>query len=98
VIIAAHDQQNDVKKIYASIQHQELKDIEIIFVDDNSNDNTSSVIKSFMEKDKRIVYLKNDENRRAFYSRNKGILHARGEYILVIDPDDIILNNIYTYV
>ena len=47
-----------------------------------------------MENDKRIVLYKNDRNRRAFYSRNKGILHARGEYILVIDPDDIILNNI----
>ena len=47
-----------------------------------------------MEKDKRIVYLKNDINKKAFYSRNKGILNAKGKYILVIDPDDLILNNI----
>ena len=94
VILAVHDQQKDIKTIYASIQRQELKDIEIIFVDDNSKDNTSSIIKSLMEKDKRIVYLKNDENRRAFYSRNRGILNATGEYILAIDPDDLLLNNI----
>jgi len=94
VITAVHNQQNDVKKIYASIQRQELKDIEIIFVDDNSTDNTSYIIKSFMEKDKRIVYLKNEKNRRAFYSRNRGILNATGEYILIIDPDDLLLNNI----
>ena len=94
VITAVHNQQNDVKKIYASIQRQELKDIEIIFVDDNSTDNTSYIIKSLMEKDKRIVYLKNEENRRAFYSRNRGILNATGEYILIIDPDDLLLNNI----
>ena len=47
-----------------------------------------------MKYDNRIVYLKNDINKRAFYSRNKGILNAKGEYILVIDPDDLLLNNI----
>ena len=94
IVLAVHDQQKDIKTIYASIQRQELKDIEIIFVDDNSKDNTSFIIKSLMEKDKRIVYLKNEENRRAFYSRNRGILQAKGEYILAIDPDDLLLNNI----
>ena len=94
VILAVHDQQKDIKTIYASIQRQELKNIEIIFVDDNSKDNTSSIIKNLMEKDKRIVYLKNEQNRRAFYSRNRGILNATGEYILAIDPDDLLLNNI----
>ena len=68
IVIAVHDQQKDIKTLYASIQRQELKDIEIIFVDDNSKDNTSSIIKNLMKKDKRIVYLKNDINRRAFYS------------------------------
>ena len=47
-----------------------------------------------MELDKRIVYLKNNEQKRTFYSRNRGILESKGEYILVIDPDDLIINNI----
>ena len=47
-----------------------------------------------MKLDKRIVYLKNNEQKRAFYSRNRGILESKGEYILVIDPDDLIVNNI----
>ena len=47
-----------------------------------------------MKYDNRIVYLKNDINKRAFYSRYKGVKSARGEYILVIDPDDLLLNNI----
>ena len=47
-----------------------------------------------MKKDKRIIYIKNKINKGAFYSRNRGVLLARGEYILVIDPDDLILNNI----
>ena len=47
-----------------------------------------------MEKDKRIIYLKNDVNRHQFYSINKGVLNSSGEYILAIDPDDLIINNI----
>ena len=89
-----HNQDKYIKYIYSSIQKQEIKDIEIIFVDDASIDNTAKIIKDLMRKDKRIIYLKNNVTRRAFYSRNKGILEAKGEYILVIDPDDLLINNI----
>lgn len=47
-----------------------------------------------MKKDKRIIYIKNKFNKNAFYSRNKGVLFSKGEYILIIDPDDLLLNNI----
>ena len=41
LIITAHNQEKNIITIYASIQRQELKDIEIIFIDDASKDNTS---------------------------------------------------------
>ena len=78
LIITLYNQENYIKPIYASIQQQELKDIEIIFVDDNSIDNTTKAIEELMEKDKRIVYLKNDINRKAFYSRYRAILNSTG--------------------
>ena len=80
-MITLYNQAKYLKLFYTSIQIQELKDIEIIFVDDASNDNTSLVINKLMEKDKRIIYLKNNINKRTFYSRNKSILEAKGEYI-----------------
>ena len=94
LIITVYNQDNFLKKIYDCIQKQSLKDIEIIFVDDASTDNSSLIINEFMKEDKRIIYIKNEKNRRAFYSRNKGILISRGEYILVVDPDDLLINNI----
>ena len=94
IVITIYNQENKIKSIYASIQKQELKDIEIIFVDDASTDESAKVIKLLMEKDKRIVYLKNDVNKRAFYSRYKGVLNSKGNYVLVIDPDDLLINNI----
>lgn len=94
LVITLHNQDKYIKYIYSSIQRQEIKDIEILFVDDASIDNTTVIIKDLMERDKRIIYLRNNITKRAFYSRNRGISEAKGEYILVIDPDDLLINNI----
>ena len=94
LVITIFNQENKIKSIYVSILNQDLKDIEIIFVDDASTDNSTNIIKYLMKYDNRIVYLKNDINKKAFYSRYKGVKSARGEYVLVIDPDDLLLNNI----
>ena len=78
-------------RIYYCLQKQSLKDIEIIFVDDNSKDNSINLIKKLMKNDKRIIYIKNSINKGQFYSRNKGVLNSKGEYVLIIDPDDLLL-------
>ena len=83
-----------MKHAYFYIQKQQLKDIEIIFIDDKSIDESSNIIHQLMKNDRRIKYIKNKVNRGAFYSRNEGIIFSRGKYILVMDPDDLLLNNI----
>ena len=94
IIITIYNQDYYINELYAHIQQQDFKDFEIIFVDDCSTDNTSLVIKDLMENDKRIIYLKNEVNKRQYYSKAIGILNSKGEYILSIDPDDYLLNNI----
>ena len=47
-----------------------------------------------MKNDKRIIYIRNKVNKGAFHSRNEGILLSKGKYILIHDPDDLLLNNI----
>ena len=94
LIITLYNQKEFILKIYYCILNQSLKEIEIIFIDDASNDNSLSEIENLMKKDKRITYIKNKENRGQFYSRNKGILYCKGEYILILDPDDLLLNDI----
>jgi glycosyltransferase involved in cell wall biosynthesis len=68
--------------------------LEIIFVDDCSLDNTTQIIARLQKKDKRIILLKNKNNKGPFYSRNKAVIFARGEYIQFVDSDDILINNI----
>ena len=94
LIITLYNQKIYILKIYYFILRQSLKEIEIIFIDDASTDNSNLVVESLMKKDKRIIYFKNKKNKGQFYSRNKGVLSSRGEYILIIDPDDILLNDI----
>lgn len=94
IILTIYNQALFIKKIYSCIIKQSLKDIEIIIINDNSNDNSENIIKELMLNDQRIIYLRNNINRGQFYSRNIGALKSKGEYILVIDPDDLLLNEI----
>ena len=94
LVIPIYNKEKFLIPLYKSIQNQSLKDIEIIFIDDNSSDNSVKVIEEFMQEDKRIILIKHDTNYKTFYSRNEGVGVAKAKYILFIDPDDLILNDI----
>ena len=55
LIITLYNQRNFIKYTYSFIQNQNLKDLEIIFIDDASMDNSCKLIKKLMKKDKRII-------------------------------------------
>ena len=94
IIIPVHDYQKYIYILHKSIQDQSFQDLEIIYIDDFSTDNSTETIQKMQKKDKRIILLKNKEKKGPFYSRNKGAIFARGEYIQFIDGDDIIVGDI----
>jgi glycosyltransferase involved in cell wall biosynthesis len=94
IISPVYNRENCILRFIKSIQNQIFFDIEIIFVDDNSSDNSAKVIKTYMNKDKRILLIKNKKNRGTFKARNIGVLYSKGKYVIVPDPDDIISYNI----
>jgi glycosyltransferase involved in cell wall biosynthesis len=71
-----------------SIQFQTLKNLEIITVNDCSEDNTLEVLLKLAKNDKRIKIINNKKNRGLLYSRAMGILNSKGEYLMNLDPDD----------
>ena len=83
IIITIYNQKEFIKIIYTCIQNQSIKDIEIIFVDDASNDGSKRIIKLLMKRDRRIIYLKNKNNKGQYYSRYKGVLSAKGKYLII---------------
>lgn len=74
-----------------SILQQTYSDFEFVIINDGSTDNSLSIIKSFQEKDERIV-LVSRENKGLIASLNEGIELAKGKYIARMDADDISLS------
>lgn len=71
-----------------SLQNQTLKDIEIVAVNDCSNDKSLEILTNLSIKDRRIKIVNNDKNHGLLYSRAMGILNSSGEYLMNLDPDD----------
>ena len=70
-----------------------MKEIEIILIDDCSNDNSLILIKQFMKYDQRLRLIKNFENRKILYSKSMAALNSNGKYILQLDQDDIFIRD-----
>ena len=91
-----------LNSLILSIQHQYISDFEIIFIDDRSTDKSINIINKFSEIDNRIKLIKNKSNKGTLYSRSQGALLSKGEYIIFIDSDDLVLReglyNSYNYI
>ncbi len=72
-----------------SVLNQTFKDFELIIVNDASTNDIEKTILEYKNKDKRIVYLKNEKNLKIAGSLNKWIEHSKWKYIARIDDDDI---------
>jgi glycosyltransferase involved in cell wall biosynthesis len=88
VIIPNYNNEIFLRNVISKILDNTYDNIEIIIIDDKSTDDSINIIKEF-ESDK-IRILENKENSGTYYSRNRGILMSKGEYILIVDGDDYI--------
>ena len=94
IISPVYNREKYILRFIKSVQLQNFCDLEILFVDDNSLDNSAKLIKKYMKNDKRIKLIKNRKNKGTFKVRNIGVLYSRGKYVIIPDPDDILSNNI----
>ena len=98
VIIPVYNTEKYIEKCLNSVKNQTFKDIEIIVVNDGSTDNSENLIKKWQEENKQLdlkYYYK--ENRGLSSARNFGVLKASGNYIMFLDSDDYIDNNLFQY-
>lgn len=89
VIIPAYNAAAYVKEAVDSAIAQTYPNKEVIVVDDGSTDGTRAVLEPYIKK-KAIVYL-HQENRGLAGARNTGVRSARGEFVALLDSDDIFL-------
>ncbi|RYD80014.1 MAG: glycosyltransferase family 2 protein [Sphingobacteriales bacterium] len=91
VIMSAFNAEAFIEEAIYSILNQTYKNLELIIVNDGSTDRTADIIQKF--KDSRIVFLQNNENKGNIFSRNLAIAEAKGEFIAILDSDDVALPN-----
>lgn len=89
VIMGVHNGEKTLPRAINSILNQTFTDFELIICDDCSTDATIQVIKDYIEKDNRIILIRNESNSGLAASLNNCINISKGEYIARMDDDDI---------
>ncbi|WP_340105378.1 glycosyltransferase [Rhodohalobacter sp. 8-1] len=88
VIIPTHNRASLLSRAIDSVLEQTWDNIEIVVVDDASDDKTPDLLGELMEKYSHIRIIKNDASKGAAVCRNIAIKHSKGEYITGLDDDD----------
>lgn len=91
IVIPVFNGVNFINDAYNNILNQNLKSFEIIFVDNNSVDNSVEIIQKLIAVDTRVKYY-TEKKQGAASARNMGIKKSLGEFIYFFDVDDFVLN------
>lgn len=99
IIVPIHNAASFLEECLKSIVQQSYSNLEIILIDDNSNDGSDGIMKRFAMKDSRIKCFSHIGGSAA-KTRNYGLNLAKGDYVSFVDADDVIsrdtIKNLYT--
>ena len=88
IVVPNYKNSKYLERTLKSLIEQTHRNLEIIVVCDKPEEDCDKLVKSYMEKDKRIIYIKNDERQGKFKARIQGAQKATGEYIAFLDADN----------
>ncbi|MFO7800591.1 glycosyltransferase family 2 protein [Rhodohalobacter sp.] len=88
-VIPTHNRAEILERAIQSVLDQTWENIEIVIVDDASEDETPQLLESLSDKHKNLKVIQNSTSKGASASRNIAIKNAEGEYIAGLDDDDI---------
>jgi hypothetical protein len=88
VIMPTHDRAREVVRAAASVLVQDVEDLELVIVDDNSSDDTALVLDRLTSQDRRVRVVHTDETVGPCVARNRGLEVAEGELVAFCDDDD----------
>jgi glycosyltransferase involved in cell wall biosynthesis len=91
VIIPVYNREKYVGEAISSILAQSFTNFELLLIDDGSTDDSVEIMRSYT--DPRVRLVRNERNLGIPKTRNKGIQLARGDYIAILDSDNIALSD-----
>lgn len=92
IIIPIFNSERYLISCLKSVTEQSLNNIEIICVDNGSDDNSTQILKDVQKKDNRLIII-NQKNKGAASARNHGIKVSKGKFVSFMDSDDLYSNN-----
>lgn len=96
VIIPVYRTEKYLKKCIDSVLSQDYSDLELILVDDGSDDGCPAICDEYARLDKRVSVI-HKKNGGLSSARNAGLDAAMGEYVTFVDSDDFIEKDMYSY-
>ena len=90
VIIPVYTVENYLADCLESVLCQDFIDFELICIDDGSADRSPEILREYEKMDPRVRVITDNRNRGQACARNKGLWMARGEYVYMMDSDDLI--------
>jgi glycosyltransferase involved in cell wall biosynthesis len=90
VIIPTYNRADLLSQTIQSVLDQTFRDFEVLIIDDGSTDDTEHVVRRV--DDSRAIYIRQGHSGLPAVARNRGLHHARGEYIAFLDSDDLWLS------
>jgi glycosyltransferase involved in cell wall biosynthesis len=92
IIIPNYNKADYIEETLQSIQNQFFQNWEAIIVDDGSNDNSIEIIHKYTQNDGRFKFIQRDrEPKGGSVCRNIGLANAKGDFILFLDSDDLLI-------
>ena len=92
IIVPVYNVEEYLEECLESIRKQTYQDIEVILVNDGSTDGSKAICERYCKENRRF-HLLNQENQGLSAARNTGVAASRGEFIVFVDSDDMILAN-----
>lgn len=89
VIIPAYNSDRYLPECLESVRDQTFRDYEVIIVDDGSMDSTGAIADRFVGEAENAIVL-HGSNEGLLLARRRGLLHAKGEYVVFLDSDDML--------
>ncbi len=90
IIIPVFNKEAHLGDCLDSVLNQSFKALEVICIDDASEDQSGEILRNYANRDSRLRVIKNSENLGPGQSRNIGIETAEGKFLRFVDADDLL--------
>lgn len=93
IVTPLYNAEKYISQTIESIIAQSFEDWELVIVDDGSSDNSLYIVNEYAQVEKRIKVYANSVNQGIAYTRNRALSYCTGEYVALLDDDDLMTSD-----